>query len=64
MAIDFAMVLGLTGVITSVSFFMAVVTGEQPVACAANIFEFTMKNPIVTRDQLILLNYNTITIYK
>ena len=41
MAIDFAMVLGFTGVITSVPFFMAVVTGEHPVACAANIFEFT-----------------------
>ena len=24
----------------------------------ANIFEITMKNPLLTKDQLILLNYN------
>jgi len=32
MAMDLAMVFGFTGVMTSVPFLMAVVTGDQPVA--------------------------------
>ena len=42
MARDFAMVLGFTGLITSLSSLIAVVIGLQPVACAANTFVLTV----------------------
>ena len=42
MAMDLAMVLGFTGLITTVPFLMAVVTGEQPLACAAKILLLTL----------------------